>query len=92
MPQVASTSTWLSLVNTAVSRAPSRPNPSAPEQLLVGEQVGAGAQHAADAVERVTDAAAVSAGVLLNALAAAVYRVAGQRDDVEGVHDSYRVG
>jgi hypothetical protein len=60
--------------------------------LLVGEQVGAGAQHPADAVERVTGAAAVPARVLLDALAAAVQCVAGQGDDMERVHDRDRVG
>ena len=82
MPQVASTSTWRSSANTACRRV----------LLSVGEQVGAGAQHAADAVERVTGAAAVPAGLLLDALPAAVQRVAGQRGDVERVHDRDRVG
>jgi hypothetical protein len=45
--------------------------------LAVGEQAGAGAQHFADAVERITDPAAVPAGVLLDALAASVQRIAG---------------
>jgi hypothetical protein len=41
--------------------------------LLVGEQVGAGTpQHSADAIERVADASAVPAGVLLDTLAATV--------------------
>jgi hypothetical protein len=55
------------------------------------EQVGAGAQHASDPVERVTGSASVSAGGLLEALTAAVQGVAGQRDDVEGVHHRDRV-
>jgi hypothetical protein len=40
--------------------------------LSVGEQFDAGTQHAADAVERVTGAPAVPAGLLLNALPTSV--------------------
>jgi hypothetical protein len=51
--------------------------------LAVGEQADAGAQHSADAVERITDPAGVPAGVLLDALAASVQRIGGQGDNVE---------
>jgi len=56
-----------------------------PLPLLVGEQVVAGVQGAAGAVERVVLAAAVTVQVLLNASSALVQGVAGQADDVEGV-------
>jgi hypothetical protein len=46
--------------------------------LAVGGQADAGARHFADAVERVTGPAAVPAGVLLDASAASVQRIAGQ--------------
>src|SRR5690606_4213334 len=59
--------------------------------LLVGEQVGAGVQGPAGGVERVALAAAVTVQLLLNAAAALVQRVAGQADDVEGVHHRDRV-
>ncbi len=54
--------------------------------LAVGEQADTGAQHSADAVERITDPAAVPAGVLLDALAASVQRIAGQGDNMKRVH------
>jgi hypothetical protein len=44
--------------------------------LPVGEQFSAGAQHAADGVERIAGAAAVPAGLLLDPLSTAVQRVA----------------
>jgi len=44
------------------------------------------------AVERIVLAAAVPVGVLLDASAALVQRVAGQTDDVEGIHDRDSVG
>lgn len=53
--------------------------------LAAGEQRDAGAQSAAHAVERVTGAAAVTVGLLLDALAGQVQFDAGQRHDVEGV-------
>lgn len=46
-----------------------------PRSLPAGEQVGTGAQQAADPVERVAAAAAVAVDVLLDALSAAVQRV-----------------
>jgi len=63
-----------------------------PVTLAVGEQLGAGAQHPADAIERVTCSAAMPAGVLLDPLSAAVQRFAGQRDHVKRVHHCNRVG
>lgn len=51
------------------------------------EQRIAGAQRAPHTVERVTRAAAVPACLLLDALAAQVELGAGQRDDMEGIHD-----
>ena len=63
-----------------------------PLLLAVGEQVGAGVQGAAGAVERVVLAAAVAVQVLLDPTPAAVQRVAGEADDVEGVHHRRRLG
>ena len=59
--------------------------------LAVGEQVGAGVQGVAGAVERVGAAAAVAVQVLLDPTPAAVQSVAGEADDVEGVHHRDRV-
>ena len=58
--------------------------------LPVGEEVGAGVQGAAGPVERVVLAAAVSVQVLLDPAPAPVERVAGEADDVEGVHHRRR--
>ena len=63
-----------------------------PGLLLVGEQVGAGVQGAAGGVQRVTGPASVSVKVLLDPAAALVEGVAGEADDVEGVHHRDRVG
>ena len=60
--------------------------------MAVGEQVGAGVQGAAGAVERVGAAAAVAVQVLLDPTPAAVQSVAGEPDDVEGVHHRRRLG
>jgi hypothetical protein len=60
--------------------------------LAVGEQADTGAQHSADAVERITDPAAVPAGVLLDALGASVQRTAGQGDNIKWVHHRDSVG
>ena len=60
--------------------------------LLVGEQAGAGVQGPPRGVERVACAAAVAVQVLLDPAAAPVQGVAGQPDDVEGVHHRDRVG
>ena len=61
-----------------------------PASLSVGEQVGAGVQGPPGPVERIGGAAAVAVELLLDPAAASVQRVAGQADDVEGVH--YRDG
>jgi hypothetical protein len=53
--------------------------------LAAGEQREAGAQGAAHAVERIAAAAAVTLGLLLDALAGQVQFGSGQCDDVEGV-------
>jgi hypothetical protein len=63
-----------------------------PGLLLGGEQVDAGVQGAAGGVERVAGAAAVTAGVLLDAPSALVEGVTGEPDDVERVHHRDRVG
>jgi hypothetical protein len=60
--------------------------------LLVGEQVGASGQHAPDALERVTRAVPMSAGGLLNALSAAVGRVASQHNHMRWTHHRDTVG
>ena len=60
--------------------------------LAFGEQPVSGAQRAPHSVERVTAAAAVAQGVLLDALAAQVELLPGEGDDVERVHDRDRVG
>jgi len=60
--------------------------------LFVGEQAGSGVQGPPRLVERVTGAAAVPVGVLLDSAPAPVERVAGQADHMEGVHDRDRVG
>jgi hypothetical protein len=60
--------------------------------LLVGEQVGASGQHAPDALERVTRAVPLSAGGLLNALSAAVGRVASQHNHMRWTHHRDTVG
>ncbi len=51
----------------------------------VGEQLGPGPQDPPDPVERVPGAAAVTVGLLLDALPAAVQGAPGEGDDVEGV-------
>jgi hypothetical protein len=62
-----------------------------PVLLLAGEEVGAGVQHPAGGIQRITGAAAVAVQVLLDPAAAAVQGVTGQADHVEGVHDRRRV-
>jgi hypothetical protein len=59
--------------------------------LAIGEQVGAGGQRAAGLVERVVPVPAVAVDRELDPSSAPVERVAGQSDDVEGVHDRDRV-
>ena len=63
-----------------------------PRPLFVGEQVGAGMQGPPGPVERIGRAASMPVQLLLDSAAAQVQRVAGQTDDVEGVHhgDSVR--
>ena len=63
-----------------------------PLDLVVGEQPGAGVQHAPGRVERIAGAAAVAVEALLDAAAAVVERVAGESDDVEWVHHRDGVG
>lgn len=63
-----------------------------PGDLLVGEQPGAGVQGASRDVERVALVAAVAMDGLLDPAATPVQCVAGQADDVEGVHDRDGVG
>ena len=60
--------------------------------LFLSEQVRAGVQGAARFVERVTGAAAMPDRVLLHSASALVQRVAGEADNVEGVHDRDGVG
>jgi hypothetical protein len=60
--------------------------------LAGSEQVSAGVQGPPRAVERVVGAAAVPMGVLLDSPAALVECVAGEADDVEGVHHRHGVG
>lgn len=59
--------------------------------LLVGEQISVGVQGAPRPVERVGGAAAVPAGVQLDA-AAFVEGVAGETDHMEGIHHRRRLG
>jgi len=66
-----------------------RPQPGG---LLVGEQVGAGVQGPPGRVERVSLHPAVAVDGLLHTPAAPVECVAGEADDVEGIHDRDRVG
>jgi hypothetical protein len=63
-----------------------------PTSLAVGEQVGAGVQGPPGPVERVTRQTAVAVEILPDPTTAAVERVTGQTDDVEGVHHRDRVG
>ena len=63
-----------------------------PLLLPCGEQVRAGVQGAAGGVERVAGATAVAVGALLDSSPAAVQGVAGEADDVEGIHHGGRVG
>ena len=63
-----------------------------PLDLVVGEQPGAGVQHAPGGVERITGAAAMAMETLLDAASAVVERVAGEADDVERVHHRDGVG
>jgi hypothetical protein len=60
--------------------------------LLVGEQVGAGVQSSARAVEGVVLAATVPVDVLLDPAPALVQGVPGQAHDVERIHHCDRVG
>jgi len=60
--------------------------------LLGHEQVSTGVQGPPRAVERIVLAAAVPMGVLLDSPAALVEGVAGQADDVEGVHHRHGRG
>ena len=53
--------------------------------LFVGEPLGRAAEHVPDAVERVTGAATVPEGLLLDAATDLIDGVPGQRHDVEGV-------
>ena len=63
-----------------------------PSLLLVGEQVGTGVQGPPRTVEGVAGAAAVPAGVLLDAASALVQGVTSQTHHMEGVHDHNGVG
>jgi hypothetical protein len=63
-----------------------------PLLLFVGEQVGAGVQGAAGPVERIVGAAAVAVDDLLDPAATLVQGIAGEADDVEGVHHRNSVG
>ena len=60
--------------------------------LTAAQQREPGAQGAPHPVERIAGAAAVTAGLLLDALAAQVELGAGQRDDVERIHHRGRLG
>src|SRR5699024_12294025 len=60
--------------------------------LLLCEQVRAGEQDAADAIERVPGPAAVSECLLLDPLTTPLHSTTGQRDDVERIHDRDGVG
>ena len=62
-----------------------------PVLLFVGEQARAGVEGPARRVERVAGTAAVSVEVLLDPAAALVEGVAGEADDVEGIHHRDRV-
>jgi hypothetical protein len=66
--------------------------PGEPLSLLVGEQIGAGVQGPAGGVERIVLPAAVAVEVLLHAAPTPVKGVAGEADDVKGVHHRGRVG
>jgi hypothetical protein len=59
--------------------------------LLVSGQLDAGAQHAADAVERLTGAPAVPAGLLLDSVAAAVQGIAGEVGSAGGAVSASRL-
>ena len=63
-----------------------------PAPLSFGEQVGAGVQGPPSGVPRVVLEAAVPVQVLLDPAAAGVQGVAGEADDVEGIHHRDRVG
>ena len=54
--------------------------------FCLSEQVGPGLQGPASVVQRLAFAAAVAEGVVLHAATAQVHSVAGEADDVEGVH------
>ncbi len=60
--------------------------------LAVGEQPGTGVQGAARLVERVVLASPVTVARLMDATPTAVQGVAGEPDDVEGIHHRDRVG
>jgi len=60
--------------------------------LPVGEPFLPGTQDRADPVERVTPAAAVPGGGLVDPAADLIDRVRAEPDDVEGVHDRGGVG
>lgn len=57
------------------------------DPLFFGQGVLAGQQRFAGTIERVTAAAATVQGGLLGALAALIQCLAGQRNDIEGIHD-----
>ena len=82
MPQVASTWTWTSSANSVLE----------PLLLFVGEQIEPGVQGPAGPVERIVRAAAVAVDDLLDPAAAPVQGIAGEADDVEGVHHRDSVG
>lgn len=60
--------------------------------LLVCEEIHPGVQGLAHPVQGVPGPASMPGGVLLDALAAVVQGIAGELDDVEGIHDLHRVG
>lgn len=49
-------------------------------------------QGTANNVEGITDISTMAEGLLLDALAAPIERIAGELDDMEGIHDGDRVG
>lgn len=63
-----------------------------PGDLLVGAQPGAGVQRAARRVERVILEPSVAVDLELDSASAMIGCLAGQADDVEGIHDRDRVG
>ena len=60
--------------------------------LAAAQQREPGAQGAPHPVERVAGAAAVTAGLVLDALTGQIQLRAGQRDDVERIHHRRRLG